>query len=266
LEAKDLPEKLNDKKHNNQIERYQALGNLCFTNNLDWQFFNGKDLVGEVCIGEFDNKGKIKLFDERLNLLSNYLLEFVNRQSISVKNSKNLAEIMAQKARSMKATLVNILHQDEQDDKESELFNTYKTFKQVLIHDLTIEQFSDIYSQTISYGLFTARYYDHTLMTFSRAEAANLLPKSNPFLRKLFHTIAGYDLDDRLSWVVDNLVDLLLQTDVKKLMNEFETKLNLDDPILHFYETFLGEYDPATLKARGVYYTPDGKVYGKIFR
>jgi predicted helicase len=60
--------------------------------------------------------------------------------------------------------------------------------------------------------------------------------------------------------VVDNLVDLLLQTDVRTLMHEFGTKLNLDDPVLHFYETFLGEYDPATRKARGVYYTPDPVV------
>ena len=32
------------------------------------------------------------------------------------------------------------------------------------------------------------------------------------------------------------------------------------DPIMHFYETFLAEYDPKLRKARGVYYTPEPVV------
>ena len=30
----------------------------------------------------------------------------------------------------------------------------------------------------------------------------------------------------------------------------------MEDPIIHFYETFLSEYDPKLRKARGVWYTP----------
>ncbi len=261
LEAKNITENLNDKKHFKQVEKYQdGLENLCFTNNLDWQFFSGKELIFETTIAKLVEPGKLQIQEENLSQLVFHLNEFPNRHSITIKNSKQLAELMAKKTRFMRETLIDILHQDEETQNHSEIYNEYETFKKILIHDLTIKQFSDIYAQTISYGLFTARYYDPTLKTFSRQEAANLLPKSNPFLRKLFQTIAGYDLDERLVWVVDNLVDLLLQTDTRTLMHEFGIKLNLDDPVLHFYETFLGEYDPATRKARGVYYTPDPVV------
>jgi predicted helicase len=260
LEAKDITESLTDKKHKDQIKRYQALGNLCFTNNLDWQFFDGEDLIGEVSIGELDSNGTIVIKEQNLSLLASHLTNYVQRKSISIKSSKTLAKIMAQKTRTMRDILVNILEQDSEKEVQSELTNEYESFKKILIHDLTIEQFADIYAQTISYGLFTARYYDTSLDTFSRHEAASNLPKSNPFLRKLFQTIAGYDLDTRLSWVVDNLVEVFAQTDVKEQMHNFGIKLNLDDPVLHFYETFLGEYDPKIRKSRGVYYTPDPVV------
>ncbi len=160
----------------------------------------------------------------------------------------------------MREILVKTLEQDEETGNRSTIYGEFETFKKILIHDLSISQFADIYAQTISYGLFTARYYDDTQERFSRAEAANTLPKSNPFLRKLFQTIAGFDLDDRLAWVVDNLVEVFAHSDVRELMHNFGIQIKVDDPILHFYETFLSEYDPATRKARGVYYTPDPVV------
>ena len=39
-----------------------------------------------------------------------------------------------------------------------------------------------------------------------------------------------------------------------------DKKSGQDDPIIHFYETFLGEYNPALRKARGVWYTPQAVV------
>src|SRR5690606_29120027 len=120
--------------------------------------------------------------------------------------------------------------------------------------------FADIYAQTIAYGMFAARYHDPTLPTFSRMEAAQLIPKSNPFLRKLFQDIAGFDLDDRLVWIVDELVNIFLASDVAKIMKNFGKSTKQEDPVVHFYETFLGEYNPALRKARGVWYTPQPVV------
>jgi predicted helicase len=92
--------------------------------------------------------------------------------------------------------------------------------------------------------------------TFSRQEAAELIPKSNPFLRKLFQYIAGYDLDDRIKWVVDDLVQIFLACDVEKMLKNYGQSTKMEDPIIHFYEDFLSEYDPKLRRARGVWYTP----------
>jgi predicted helicase len=135
-----------------------------------------------------------------------------------------------------------------------------QAFKSLLIHDITNRPFADIYAQTIAYGLFAARYHDPTLPTFSRYEAATLIPKSNPFLRRLFQDIAGYDLDTRLVWIVDELVQIFLASDVADIMHNFGTRTKQEDPVIHFYETFLAAYDPALRKARGVWYTPEPVV------
>src|SRR5699024_7433265 len=113
---------------------------------------------------------------------------------------------------------------------------------------------------TIAYGMFAARLHDPSLKTFSRHEAAALIPKTNPFLRKLFQYIAGYDLDDRIVWVVDALADIFRATDVSALLKDFGKNTQQNDPIIHFYETFLAEFDPALRKSRGVWYTPEPVV------
>ncbi|WP_059369381.1 type ISP restriction/modification enzyme, partial [Treponema endosymbiont of Eucomonympha sp.] len=80
------------------------------------------------------------------------------------------------------------------------------------------------------------------------------IPQSNPFLQKFFQHIAGYDLDDRIRWIVDALADLFNCVAVEDLLKEFGRARQ--DPYIHFYETFLAEYDPVMRKGRGVWYTP----------
>jgi len=102
--------------------------------------------------------------------------------------------------------------------------------------------------------------HDTSLDTFSRQEAARLIPKTNPFLRKLFQYIAGYDLDERIDWIVDALADIFRATDVDGLLNNFGKATQQTDPVIHFYETFLAEFDPKLRKSRGVWYTPEPVV------
>lgn len=108
--------------------------------------------------------------------------------------------------------------------------------------------------------MFAARLHDPSLATFSRQEAAELIPKTNPFLRKLFGYILGPDIDDRIRWIVDALADLFRATDVAEMLKNFGKATQRHDPIIHFYETFLAEYDPRLRKSRGVWYTPEPVV------
>ena len=112
----------------------------------------------------------------------------------------------------------------------------------------------------MAYGLFAARLHDDTPDSFTRGEALDLLPKSNPFLRELFRYIAGPNLDDRLHRVVDDLCALFRATDMHQVLRHFGKVTGRQDPFLHFYEVFLGEYNAANRKARGVWYTPEPVV------
>lgn len=165
---------------------------------------------------------------------------------------------MAGKANLIKDILNNTLRYDV--EFQTELAVQYQAFKKNLIHDIAPEDFADIYAETIAYGMFAARLHDTTLDTFSRQEALELLPKSNPFLRALFTYVAGYDLDDRIAWIIDDLAAVFQACDVARIMQGFGKLTGQNDPFLHFYETFLAAYNPAKRKARGVWYTPEPVV------
>ena len=165
---------------------------------------------------------------------------------------------MAAKAKLLRDTIRGTLKQDT--EKNGELAKQLKAFKNILIHDLTEEKFADIYAQTIVYGMFAARLQDKTPDDFSRTEAATLIPETNPFLRKIFQNIAGFDMDDNITWITDSLVESFRVTDMHKVMKNFGATKGRRDPLIHFYEDFLGLYDPDLKKSCGVFYTPEPVV------
>jgi predicted helicase len=260
IEAKDIGKDLNSKGYKEQFDRYKkALDNLIITDYVWFQFFQHGELVHEVHIGEIENDRVIPLA-ENYGKFENLIKNFCTHIGQTIKSSKKLAEMMAAKARLLQDILERAVSSDEETQENTSLREQYKTFKNILIHDLTPKGFADIYAQTLAYGMFAARLHDTTLDDFSRQEAAELIPKSNPFLRKLFIYVAGPDIDDRIVRTVDNLANVFRATNVEQLLKNFGKSTQTNDPIIHFYETFLAEYDPKLRKARGVWYTPEPVV------
>lgn len=260
VEAKDIGVDLDSKGLKEQFERYKAgLTNLIITDYLNFRFYREGEFVTEISLGSLE-AGEIKPLPGNFEHFTHLISDFALVVSQSIKSPTRLAKMMAGKARLMADVIEKSLDNDDEKEKRSNLKSQMISFKQMLIHDITNRSFADIYSQTIAYGMFAARYHDPTLPTFSRMEAAQLIPKSNPFLRKLFQDIAGFDLDDRLVWIVEELVSIFLASDVSKIMKNFGKSTKQDDPVVHFYETFLGEYNPALRKTRGVWYTPQPVV------
>ncbi|MDP3313582.1 type ISP restriction/modification enzyme [Lutibacter sp.] len=260
IEAKDIGVDLSNKALKEQFNRYKSgLSNLIITDYLKFYFYKDGEQVSQISIAKIED-GKIvpqpENFDEFTHLIQNFALTI----SQTIKSPTKLAQMMAGKAKLMADVIEKSLNNDDQTNKRSNLKSQMLSFKQMLIHDIDNKSFADIYSQTIAYGMFAARYHDPTLDNFSRMEASQLIPKSNPFLRKLFQDIAGYDLDDRLVWIVDELVSIFIASDVADIMKNFGKSTKQEDPVVHFYETFLGEYNPALKKARGVWYTPQPVV------
>lgn len=256
IEAKNIGETLDKVEKTEQLKRYlESLDNLILTDYLEFRFFKNKEKVETVKIAEIVDDA-IRAIPENFEKLQTLLIDFAAFQGQTIKSSKKLAEMMAHKARLMRDIFRNTLESEE----ESTLKDQMKAFKSVLMHDLDTAQFADIYAQTIAYGLFTARLHDETLQDFSRSEALLLIPASNPFLRQLFSYVAGAELDSRVVWIVDALCEVYRATDLRDILKDFGKTTGQRDPILHFYETFLGEYDASLRKARGVWYTPEPVV------
>ena len=260
IEAKDIGVDLASKTLKEQFDRYKAgLTNLIFTDYLDFHFYKEGIFVTKIAIARIEN-GNIISIPENFEQFTNLIINFAQTISQTIKSPTKLAQMMAGKAKLMADVIEKSLNNDDENGIRSSIKSQMLSFQQMLIHDIDNKSFADIYSQTIAYGMFAARYHDPTLPTFSREEAASLIPKSNPFLRKLFQDIAGYDLDNRLLWIVEELVSIFLASDVADIMKNFGKSTKQEDPVVHFYETFLGEYNPALRKARGVWYTPQPVV------
>lgn len=262
IEAKDIGKNLGAKQYNEQFNRYKAaLDNLVITDYLHFQFFVSGELVNEIKIGEVSGKGdSIKKIEDNFERFAELLKDFCLFVGQTIKSAQKLATLMAGKARLLENTLYNAVTSDEESGSNSDLREQYETFKSVLIHDLTPSDFADIYAQTLAYGMFAARLHDDTLDTFSRQEAAELIPKTNPFLRRLFDYVAGANIDERIKPTVDNLAEVFRATDVAEMLKNFGKTTQTQDPIIHFYETFLAEYNPKLRKQRGVWYTPEPVV------
>ena len=260
IEAKDIGDKdmegLKKTGNKEQFDRYKAsLDNLIFTDYLSFYFYHDGELVTKVSIGEVSGNSVIAL-KENNAAFAGLIKDFCSHIGQNIKSSKKLAQMMAAKARLLSDVIEKALTRDENKQEDSTLKDQMLAFKEILIHDITPKGFADVYAQTIAYGMFAARLHDTTIDSFSRQEAAELIPKSNPFLRKLFSYIAGPDIDDRIRWIVDNLAEVFLACNVEELLKDYGKATKMEDPIIHFYETFLSEYDPALRKARGVWYTP----------
>jgi len=260
IEAKDIGDKDLEgaKKTGNkeQFDRYKAsLNNLIFTDYLDFHLYIDGIFITKIAVAEIQN-GTIVPLPHNFATFTNLIKNFSTHIGQTIKSSKKLAEMMAGKARLLSDVIEKAVTSDETHNENSTLKDQMNAFKQILIHDITPKGFADVYAQTIAYGMFAARLHDPTLPTFSRQEAAELIPKSNPFLRKLFGYIAGPDIDDRIKWIVDSLVEIFLACNVEEILKNYGKSTKMEDPIIHFYETFLSEYDPKLRKARGVWYTP----------
>lgn len=260
IEAKDIGKDLYSKSYNEQFTRYKKeLGNLIITDYLWFQFFLDEELIDEIRIGKVNN-GFVEPIPESFSKFHNLIQDFCSYIGQTIKSSRRLAEMMALKASSLQGTIEEALTSDEETLDNSSLKSQFNIFKTALIHDLTPKGFADIYAQTLAYGMFAARLNDTTLDDFTRQEAAELIPKSNPLLRKLFGYIAGPDIDERIKTKVNALADVFRATDVDALLRNFGKSIHVNDPIIHFYETFLAKYDPKLRKAKGVWYTPEPVV------
>jgi len=272
VEAKNVGTSLDTEERSEQMRRYRAsLNNLVLTDYLEFRWYVEGEHRETAQLATVTQDGKVKKSKSGVQAVADLLQKFFAQEVPTIGRPKELAERMAALARMTR----NLIEETfRQESEEGTLHAQLKAFRETLIPFLTPAQFADMYAQTIAYGLFAARVrapHPHSPSPkfwergpggegFTREKAAWNLPRTNPFLRQLFNEIAGPNLDDRIAWLVDDLAYLLARADMAEILRDFGKRTRQEDPVVHFYETFLAAYDPKERVRRGVYYTPEPVV------
>ena len=256
VEAKDIGNQLSRTEKSQQLKRYMKHGNLILTNYLEFRWYVNGEKIDTVQIARLRDD-KIKRISGAYTDLSDMLRRFAQQTTPTVNSAQELAQRLADNAQL-------IAHFIEKDLKSSEptthLQNQMKAFEKTLLPGLNPARFADMYAQTLAYGLFASRVnYPGDPANFTLRGAAEDIPRTNPFLRDLFYH-SRFDLGSRLTWMVENLVEVLRRSDMDSILEHFGRRTQQTDPVVHFYETFLSAYNPTLRETRGVYYTPEPVV------
>src|SRR3989339_1091270 len=262
IEAKTpTTEYLDQIETTDQLKRYlKTFPNLILTNFVEFRLYRNGDLIDKVRIGRPFVMHTLKTAPPVENEPDFFKLleKFFSFSLPKFYDAESLAMVLADKTRFLRDEVITHELREEEEGKRKSITGFYEAFKQYLISDLSKEDFADLYSQTITYGLFASRI--RAKGAFNRELAHKNIPHTIGILRDIFRFISLEELPRQMEWIIDDISEVLAVTDVKNILHQYFHKGKGEDPVIHFYETFLAEYDPKTRERRGVYYTPEPVV------
>lgn len=262
LETKDIGKSLDEAERSGQLKRYLlSLPNLILTDYLEFRWYVNGEKRRTALLATVGKSGKLTIAPTSAEAIA-LLTDFLAHTPTPIGTPRELAERMARLTHIIRDVIVEAFRTGYASQNLNDL---RKAFASTLIPDLDtpkkVGEFADMYAQTIAYGLFAARCNHAGPGPFRRLGAATEIPKTNPFLRKLFEMITGTALDDEPYAVfVDDLIQVLDKAAIGEILKDFGKRTEQEDPVVHFYETFLAQYDPKLRESRGVYYTPEPVV------
>ena len=224
------------------------LDNFILTNFVEFHLYTESELRATATLSIENGRARLP---EEVDALKTLLNRFFGAGALNITTPEVLATHLARRTRELQIQIATAVA-----DEESTLFRMFKAFQEQLLATLTPADFADMYAQTLAYGMFAARYTLPNATNFSRSTAADALPNSNPFLRRLFYQVASPELETNIRWILDEIATLLRSVSTDMLRTAFDARTHTEDPVIHFYETFLAAYDADRRVDRGVYYTP----------
>ncbi|WP_269557468.1 type ISP restriction/modification enzyme [Helicobacter pylori] len=256
IENKKVGTDLNQLLKKDQILKYLELNpNLMLTDYLNFMWV-GKDeenkpsIKREISIASLDELSKpLKPNPQTERDLIELFRGFFNHEAAPITNAKDFANALSAPTRYLKDALI----QYQKDDQVSSIF---KNFKEYLYEELSFEDFSDAFAQTLTYSLFLAKL-NHPFEKINLDNVRSSIPKNFAVIREMADFLKRLDAIKDIQWLLDEILSLINHVDMDSIIKD----LNDDkDPYLHFYETFLSAYDPKLREKKGVYYTPDPVV------
>ncbi|MDP2688844.1 MAG: N-6 DNA methylase, partial [Deltaproteobacteria bacterium] len=244
-----------------QLRRYlHTFPNLILTNFTEFRLYRNGELIKKAGITRPVVARRLKTMPpvenegDFLELLERFFSFSIPRNF----NAKSLAVELAKRTRFLKDEVTLQEMMEEERSGRKIILGVYEGFQKFLMHGISKEDFADLYSQTITYGLFAAR--TRAKNDFTRKDAFDLIPHTIGILREVFRSISLGEIPGQMEWIIDDISEVLASADVRKILHDYYREGKGKDPVVHFYETFLTEYDPATRERRGVYYTPEPVV------
>ena len=240
-----------------QFRRYRsALSNLLLTNHLEFRWYvDGDSEPRQVAkLAELIDSNGLAVTKGGIEALGALLEFFLLQGPASVGDAEDLAKRMARITHMIRDIVAEGFKRNQVSQGVSDL---YDATRKALVPDLAQDTFADMFAQTLAYGLFAARV-NHESGRFRWQGAVYLIPHTNPFVRQLFDLVVGPSTSgEPFVSFVEDLAQLLDAAQMDLVLADFGRHGVRQDPMLHFYETFLAAYDPTLRERRGVYYTPE---------
>jgi len=261
IEAKKPGANLDSIELSEQLQRYrETFPNLILTDFYKFRLYrNGERVDKEILIGRPVIAKKLRTTPpvENLEAFNILLKKFYSFSLPKVYTPETLAIELAKRTRFLRDEIMSELEKEKKQEGGA-IIGFYEAFTKYLIAGLKEEEFADLYSQTVTYGLFAAR--TKAQQQFNRKLAYSYIPSTIGILRDVFEFISLGKLPLPLEVIIDDIAEVLYVAEVNTILQNYYKQGKGEDPIIHFYETFLNKYDPTTREKRGVYYTPEPVV------
>jgi len=243
-----------------QLARYRdTFPNLILTNFFEFRLYRNGELVERALAGQPGTLTRIGAVPPPQDIGETEALmeRFLSFSMPRAYDAASLAVELAKRTRFLRDLVLSQLASNLEHESGM-LLGFYRAFQKFLIGRLEPDQFADIYAQTVTYGLFAAR--TRAGDGFTRRSAYDNIPRTIGVLRDVFRFISLEDLPEEIEWTVDDIAQVLRVADLPRILGRYYEDGKGADPIVHFYEPFLAEYDPQERERRGVYYTPEPVV------
>ena len=217
-----------------QLKRYrETFPNVILTNFYEFRLYRNGELMKQVKIARPELAIKLNTTPPVENEADFFdLLDIFFSFSLpNVRNAQSLAMELAKRTRFLRDEVVSIELDEEEKKGQKAILGFYEAFRKYLIGTLTKEAFADLYSQTVTYGLFAARTRSDN--SFNRELAFKYIPNTIGILRDVFRFISLEEPPKSLQIIVDDIAEVLSVTDVKRILEDYFEEGKGQDPIVH---------------------------------
>jgi type I restriction-modification system DNA methylase subunit len=260
VETKDVGEPLDKIEKSDQLKRYlKALNNLILTDYLEFRWYVNGEKKRTVRLAEIGKNNRLVIHPQAEANITQLFGEFYATETPTVRTAKELAGRLAGVTHFIRDRIFDVLTSGEPSIQQA-FAKRFAAFKDLLLPALKEEEFADLYAQTMTYGLFAAKLSAPATAEFTLTSAYQYL-FGNKFLRRLFSDVSE-ELDEIeiiRPYLLD-IISLLNRARFEDILADFGKRTRTEDPVVHFYETFLATYDPKLRASRGVFYTPEPAV------